>query len=61
MDEKAEYDKKLREKQKETYKIKVFVWHPMLNKMIDVKCDCNTSTTLKEVTQIAYKVNIFNI
>lgn len=60
MDEKAEYDKRMREKQKETCRIKVFVLHPTLNKMIDVKIECNASTTLKEVTEIAYKVDKLN-
>lgn len=63
MDEKAEFDRKMREKEKEIWKIKVYVLHPTLNRMIDARVDCNTNTPLKEVTQIAFKVStlIINI
>lgn len=56
MYEKEENERRIREKLRETRKIKLFIQHPAANSITESKLECNSSMSLKEVTHMAYKV-----
>lgn len=56
LNESAKNYRKMKEKEREMCKIKVYVQHPASDNSIDCKVDCETREPLKEVVEKAYKV-----
>lgn len=57
LQEGEETDRKIKEKQLDLCKIKLYCNHPKLNTVTESKIYCCNDTPLKQVTELAYKVS----